>query len=60
MLEHPSPVEYTGIKLDCGSPIDIPAENRLIIDVKYKYSVSSVLSVVCLEHDHCDVTVIMI
>jgi GxxExxY protein len=33
-LEHPLPVEYKGIKLDCGYRIDIPAENRLIIERK--------------------------
>jgi GxxExxY protein len=33
-LEHPLPVEYKGIKLDCGYRIDILAENRLIIELK--------------------------
>jgi GxxExxY protein len=33
-LEHPLPVEYKGIKLDCGYRIDILAENRLIIERK--------------------------
>jgi len=33
-LEHPLPVEYKGIKLDCGYRIDILVENRLIIELK--------------------------
>ena len=33
-LEHPLPVEYKGIKLDCGYRVDILAENRLIIELK--------------------------
>ncbi len=33
-LEHPLPVEYKAITLDCGYRIDILAENRLIIELK--------------------------
>jgi GxxExxY protein len=33
-LEHPLPVEYKGIKRDCGYRMDILAENRLIIERK--------------------------
>jgi len=33
-LEDPLPVEDKGIKLDCGYRIDIPADNRLIIECK--------------------------
>ena len=33
-LEHPLPVEYKGIKLDCGYRIDILVEYRLIIELK--------------------------
>ena len=33
-LEHPLPVEYKGIKLDCGYRIDILVENRIIIELK--------------------------
>ena len=33
-LEHPLPVEYKGVRLDCGYRIDILAENRLIIELK--------------------------
>jgi GxxExxY protein len=32
--EHPLPVEYKGIKLDCGYRLDILAEDRLIIELK--------------------------
>ena len=32
--EHPLPVEYKGIKLDCGYRIDFQIENRLIIELK--------------------------
>jgi GxxExxY protein len=33
-LEHPMPVEYKGIRLDCGYRIDILVEDRLIIELK--------------------------
>ena len=33
-LEHPLPVEYKGIRLDCGYRIDVLVENRLIIELK--------------------------
>ena len=33
-LEHPLPVEYKGISLDCGYRIDILAEDKLIIELK--------------------------
>ena len=33
-FEHPLPVEYKKIKLDCGYRIDILVENRLIIELK--------------------------
>ena len=33
-LEHPLPVEYKKIKLDCGYRIDILVENRLIVELK--------------------------
>ena len=34
MLEHPLPVDYKGIRLDCGYRIDILADDRLIIELK--------------------------
>ena len=33
-LEHPLPVEYKEVRLDCGYRIDILVENRLIIELK--------------------------
>ncbi len=33
-LEHPLPVDYKGVRLDCGYRIDILVENRLIIELK--------------------------
>lgn len=33
-LQHPLPVEYKGIKLDCGYRIDIMVDNRLIVETK--------------------------
>ena len=33
-LEHPLPVEYKGIRLDCGYRVDLLVENRLIIELK--------------------------
>jgi len=33
-LQHALPVEYKGIKLDCGYRIDILVDNRLIVEIK--------------------------
>ena len=33
-LEHPMPVEYKGIRLDCGYRIDLLVDNRLILELK--------------------------
>ena len=33
-LEHPIPVAYKGVKLDCGYRIDLLLEDRLIIELK--------------------------
>lgn len=33
-LQHPVPVEYKGIKLDCGYRVDILVENSLILELK--------------------------
>jgi len=33
-LQHPQPVEYKGIQLDCGYRIDILIEDELIIELK--------------------------
>ncbi len=33
-LEHPSPVEYKGVHLDCGYRIDVLVEDQLILELK--------------------------
>ncbi len=33
-LQHPLPVEYKGLRLDCGYRIDMFVENRLVIELK--------------------------
>ena len=33
-LEHPVPVEYKGVRLDCGYRIDMLVEDQLIIELK--------------------------
>jgi GxxExxY protein len=33
-LQHPLPVEYKGIRLDCGYRIDLLIEDRLILELK--------------------------
>ena len=33
-MQHPLPVEYKGIKLDCGYRIDLLVENKLIVELK--------------------------
>ncbi len=33
-LEHPLPIEYKGIHLDCGYRIDILVEDQLILELK--------------------------
>jgi GxxExxY protein len=33
-LEHPLPVDYKGVRLDCGYRVDVMVENRLIIELK--------------------------
>ena len=41
-LEHPLPVEYKGIQLDCGYRIDLLIENRLIVELKAVDSVKEI------------------
>jgi len=41
-IQHPLPVEYKGIKLDCGYRIDLFIENSLIVELK---SVDKVLPI---------------
>lgn len=33
-LEHPLPVEYKGVRLDCGYRIDVLVEDRVILELK--------------------------
>ena len=33
-LQHPLPVKYKGIKLDCGYRIDLLVDNNLIVELK--------------------------
>jgi len=33
-MQYPLPVEYKGIKLDCGYRIDLLVENNLIVELK--------------------------
>ncbi len=32
--QHPLPVEYKGLRLDCGYRVDLLVENRLILEIK--------------------------
>jgi GxxExxY protein len=41
-LEHPLPVEYKGIKLDCGYRVDLIIEDRLILELKAVEEVKSI------------------
>jgi len=34
VLQHPLPVEYKGIRLDCGYRVDILANNEIILELK--------------------------
>jgi len=33
-LQHPQPVEYKGVRLDCGYRVDLLVEDKLIIELK--------------------------
>ncbi len=33
-LQHPLPVEYKGVRLDCGYRVDVLVEGKLIIELK--------------------------
>ena len=41
-LQHPLPVEYKGLKLDCGYRVDLLIDNSLIVELK---SVDSMLPI---------------
>ena len=41
-LQHPQPVRYKDIRLDCGYRIDVFAENKLIIEIKSVEKIKSI------------------
>ena len=41
-LEHPMPVEYKGMHLDCGYRIDLFVEDRLILELKSVQEISGI------------------
>ena len=41
-MQHPLPVEYKGIKLDCGYRVDLFIDNEIIVELK---SVDKVLPI---------------
>jgi GxxExxY protein len=41
-LQHPLPVEYKGVKLDCGYRIDMLVDDKVIVELK---SVDSILPI---------------
>ena len=34
LLQHPLPVDYKGIRLDCGYRVDVLVENEIILELK--------------------------
>jgi GxxExxY protein len=42
MLQHPLPVNYNGVKLDCGYRVDLFVDNKIIVELK---SVDKVLPI---------------
>ncbi len=42
MLQHPLPVDYNGVKLDCGYRVDLLVDNKIIVELK---SVDKVLPI---------------
>ncbi len=41
-LEHPLPIEYKGVHLDCGYRIDILVEDQLILELKAVKDIQSI------------------
>jgi GxxExxY protein len=41
-LQHPQPVRYKDIRLDCGYRIDVFVENKLIIEIKSVEKIKSI------------------
>jgi GxxExxY protein len=34
MVQHPLPVSYSGVKLDCGYRVDLFIDNKIIVELK--------------------------
>ena len=41
-LQHPLPVEYKGVRLDCGYRVDVLVENALILELKSVDEIKSI------------------
>jgi GxxExxY protein len=41
-LQHPQPVKYKGIRLDCGYRVDMLIEDKMIIELKSVDSIKSI------------------
>ncbi|MEA3347440.1 MAG: GxxExxY protein [Pseudomonadota bacterium] len=41
-LEYPIPVEYKGVRLDCGYRIDVLVDNQLILELKSVEKIKSI------------------
>ncbi len=41
-LEHPMPVEYRGVRLDCGYRIDLLVDDQLILELKAAETVGGI------------------
>ncbi|MCD6135769.1 GxxExxY protein [Candidatus Bipolaricaulota bacterium] len=41
-LQHPLPVEYKGVRLDCGYRVDVLVEDKLIIELKSVEQIKSI------------------
>lgn len=41
-LQHPQPVEYKGLKLDCGYRLDLLVEEELIVELKSVNGLSAI------------------
>ncbi len=46
-LEHPMPVDYKGVHLDCGYRIDVWVDCRLILELKAVEEVSGIITRSC-------------
>ncbi len=41
-LEHPLPVNYKGIQLDCGYRVDLLVENEIVVELKSVEALKSI------------------